>query len=498
MADIIRTLEDLSKLYSLGDKVERPQGIPLTLGQSPVPQPGLQIGPSQEQTAQFVWDLMLKMNQAAQATPVMPGVTLGQARTGIVQPAMEQVKLSSDFWEKAAQKISDEAEGDDALKMFLADTGVDLFEMLPQTEGELAFEVVSEALPIAKMLAFLPPNLVKKILKVGGKNLSPDTLKKHPAVKKLVEMAGTPNILDDLAEHSLKEPDLRFHTSNREFTGDEIDLAKFSDTGAGGNFQGKAFYQTKGEAIQRGYEEWITFKEIVKENEGLKPFLDDARKLYENAEGYIPKQPKLEDYVGKMDRLEEDQATWITQQNIIQRKAVQLAREARPELAKTLPFTAQPGTVQISLEEGPSPAMIEGMRTSLQRMAKNLPDQANQEVLEEIALHQPNEVFRNRDRLVQQVQAVVPNRDPAKAHDIVNKMLKDIGVDEMSYPSGTMIGDQGFRNIATFEPEVLKSKPLENVIGGVSDMPTTQAIIDRLREVGFEIDEFGNVISGGI
>ena len=87
------------------------------------------------------------------------------------QVVFEAIKNAKDWGaDKVAEMDAEEMLDEDdynVLKMFLAESGKDIFQMTPESKGEVAMEIAEEAFPIANLLpliAALPPGGVRKAL----------------------------------------------------------------------------------------------------------------------------------------------------------------------------------------------------------------------------------------------------------------------------------------------------------------------------------------------
>lgn len=475
------------------EELERELRTPLTLGSSPIPQPGLKIGPSQEDTAKFVWDMLLKINETAQKAPVMPGVTLGQAREDIIQPGMGQVALAKDYWRKKNKEIQEDTDVDSALQMFLADTGVDLFEMTPSTEAQLAFEAATELVPVAKLLAFIPPGLLKKLTKAIDVDefakVAKEIAEKSPPIKKLIALAdGDVDVLKPLVLQARRQPHVRVHAGPVKFTGDEIDLRK-AGGGSGGDLMGQGLYGTEKP------------KELTQVTQGYLDSLD-----FRKAQGN-PEWPTFAREAKKQLIQEQDAAkTFVPEPGDINQRALQLWKDKYPdEVAALSEFTQPIGSIpyvtdQTKLTPVQAKAMYNAMPGVLRGMG--LKDDAVERVMYRV--HDPHargpagrllndagsiratdsdpDMFINSMNIAL-AEELGPTAMKGKAgRNLLNRLRMEIGYDELEYPSGQVFeAARGHRNYLMTRPETLRS------------IPPDEPLIGRRNYEGAERDELYNL-----
>jgi hypothetical protein len=129
----------------------------------------LQIGPSREKTEEAIIRLLTAVD--AQTSKLAKGageIAFDPIQRHTVEPLLKKIDTYQEKAQEKNRKLQEDVDEDNALKMFLASSGTDIFEMLPSDESELAVEIATELIPIGKVLgplmALLPPGGVKKAL----------------------------------------------------------------------------------------------------------------------------------------------------------------------------------------------------------------------------------------------------------------------------------------------------------------------------------------------
>jgi len=459
----IKTIEDLIAL----------QGQPL------------EIGPSYEKTQEALIAFLRAGAQGVkrvQETEAELG-THALDRYGVT-PILKKIQTAKDKAAEMNQEMQDDVDADNATKMWLAQSGVDLFDWVPSTNVDLQIEVAAELVPLAKIMAFLPPVLVKRLTKaidVGNfKKVVKELAEESPPIRQLLKLAeGDEEILVPLLEQARTKPHQRVHAGPVKFSGDEIDLRK-AGGGSGGDLMGQGLYETEKPKVvtkvTEGYLDNINFNKAQADDK-WGAWVREARK-------------EVEDQFGLTIVTARAEGQELAYKNMVNKRALDKWKAANPDDAAQLSqFSAPAGSIPYVTDVTElTPVQAKAMYNALPNALRGLglDDEAVERVM--LRVHNPHNELRgkllnpsgsiratdkNPDLFMNSMDSALgaeigPIAAKGKVgRNLINRLRMDIGYDELEYPSGQVFEKaQGHRNFLTTRPEILGTGKLDEPIIG--------------------------------
>jgi len=353
--------------------------------------------------------------------------------------------------------------------------GADLVDAFtPQSGGDLLFDLVTE-MGGGPAMAFIPPNILSKLNDIPLK-IPKNVRKVSPELADKTEEFGV-GWLEELVEKSSKEAKTSLHgTGNTPFTGDEIDLTRGA-TGAGGDFMGRVFYSTNDEDIATGYVKSALMNAVAEGDVSISKYWKEAGKRLEKKYGadFVGSKPRLADFDGRPEEFQDQLRKYMTQGDERSKMAFDLGMEGE-DFGHIIEIITQPGSGVIKyeepFEEGFKQAIARSpVSTTVMDEIESITGKGTRDIIEkrirsasspEDMTSGIHDILKDRDLL-----ALDPNATPNAAADITNRVLRELGIDQIDYPSGMNFTDyQGSRNYATLNPAVLGETPIDEVLLG--------------------------------
>lgn len=472
---------------------EVPKTSPRTLDQEYAAsiKPGpFQIGPDQEEVTEFIFSNLLKAANDTYQNANILGLSPETINEDILQPTYDKIKFAKEYWRDVVEdmKLGEMQDEDEynVLKTFLAESGSDLLDaFVPESNLDLAMEVGEELVPYAKLFAFIPPGMLRRLTKAidAGdlKRVATKLAETSPPIRKLIELAdGDTSILEPLVRAARREPHVTVHASPVRFTGDEIDLSH-AGSGAGGDMMGQGLYRTqRASGVDSGY----AYDFDIQAASSSKDWPDYMARATEEAREAAAQRVAAET---RKKNLPDDEIVEIimegeTTHADITKRAVELWKLDNPEGGgKILEFTSQPGTTpyitdQTRLTPVQKQAMFNDMPLVLAEIGFE-PDEIA-EIMAKVkrggtegrpTMKNPTGMIgktdTDPDEFMTFMSEVIRKKYPAAkgtvGKDFLNRLRMDIGYDEFEYPSGQIYTQaQGHRNYLTTRPEIHTSKPI--------------------------------------
>lgn len=459
----IKTIEDLIAL----------QGQPL------------EIGPSYEKTQEALIAFLRAGAQGVKRVQETEAELSTHAldRYGVT-PILKKIQTAKDKAAEMNQELQDDVDADNATKMWLAQSGVDLFDWVPSTNVDLQIEVAAELVPLAKIMAFLPPVLIKRLTKaidVGNfKKVVKELAEESPPIRQLLKLAeGDEEILVPLLEQARTKPHVRVHAGPVKFTGDEIDMRK-AGGGSGGDLMGQGLYETEKPKVltkvTEGYLDNINFNKAQADDK-WGAWVREAKK-------------ELEDQLGLTIVTARAEGQELAYKNMLNKRALDKWKAANPDDAAQLSqFSAPAGSIPYVTDVTElTPVQAKAMYNALPNALRGLglDDEAVERVM--LRVHNPHNELRgtllnpsgsiratdkNPDLFMNSMDSALgaeigPIAAKGKVgRNLINRLRMDIGYDELEYPSGQVFEKaQGHRNFLTTRPEILGTGKLDEPIIG--------------------------------
>ena len=445
---------------------------------------------------------------------------------GAIGEGKEQVR---NWAEKIkAEEFASEDRDYNWFKDFMAETGADLAEFIPESNLGVAAEGLEELVPMMKLMAFLPPAVYRPLLKEisgdvvskGFKRVAMDQARKSPVLQDALNRYGF-RWLHDVVKLTKDVPETSWHGGAKHIAPDEIDL-NFARSGAGADMQGQGLYSNTGDRSKYDYTFAAIQKAIQEGKIDWKLYTEPAKKelIAELGDEFIYRNPSFDNSVlpGDMDAR---YRKYLDQQEEITQRAVKRAVEDPDVPGAISEFTSAPGTAEISYDE-PLP---KGLDRAVRDNVIEIIDELEPIIGKRQAAHIRNRMTNTRSResignLAAALELPSVN-DPGKvyvgpdlAYTILNRALRDAGIDQLSVPTGRFTpGYEGHKNLITNQPAVFND-PTEVVLRGpdVSQRDVEDAItgleardkakgawssdenVAQLQKLGDEVEEQLNIL----